>query len=114
MDERATDGTEPPRPLAAALGACDVYIAPTTRSLSHTTARKRATDAGDPRRDDARASPRTCSRASMAVDFDTMAALARAVAALLDDASSAHVSCPRGTDLTLDLTARAGSPTTAT
>src|ERR1700716_1212251 len=46
MDERATDGTEPPPPIAAALLACDVYLAPTTRSLSHTTARKRATDAG--------------------------------------------------------------------
>ena len=46
MDERATDGTEPPRSIAAALGACDVYVAATTRSFSHTAARKRATDAG--------------------------------------------------------------------
>ena len=46
MDERATDGTEPPPVIAAALTAADVMIAPTTRSLSHTTARKRATDAG--------------------------------------------------------------------
>ena len=28
MDERATDGTEPPRTMAAALAACDVFIAP--------------------------------------------------------------------------------------
>ena len=28
MDERATDGTEPPRTLAAALAECDVFIAP--------------------------------------------------------------------------------------
>ena len=53
MDERATDGTEPPRTLAAALAECDVFIAPTTRSLSHTTARKRASDAGARGRDDA-------------------------------------------------------------
>src|SRR6202035_3861604 len=46
MDEREIDGTEPPRPIAEALGGCDVFIAPTTRSLSHTTARKRATDKG--------------------------------------------------------------------
>jgi len=46
MDERANDGTEPPRTLAGALEACDVFMAPTSRSLSHTTARKRATDAG--------------------------------------------------------------------
>ncbi len=46
MDERATNGAEPPRSAAAALAACDVYIAATTRSLSHTNARKRATEAG--------------------------------------------------------------------
>src|SRR5437763_5465305 len=46
MDPREMDGNEPPRPIAAALDACNVFIAPTTRSLSHTTARKRATDAG--------------------------------------------------------------------
>src|SRR5438552_13316 len=46
MGERANDGTEPPRVVAEALRACDVFIAPTTRSLSHTVARKRASDAG--------------------------------------------------------------------
>jgi len=30
MDERGTDGTEPPASIAAALAACDLYIAPTT------------------------------------------------------------------------------------
>src|SRR5437660_8582984 len=39
MDERAEDGTEPPPAVAAALSACDVFIAPTRRSLSHTRAR---------------------------------------------------------------------------
>src|SRR5262245_40710408 len=46
MDEREVDGTEPPPPVAGALAACDVFIAPTTRSISHTVARKRATEAG--------------------------------------------------------------------
>jgi leucyl aminopeptidase (aminopeptidase T) len=62
MDERASHGTEPPPPVAAALEACDVFIAPTSRSLSHTSARKRATDAGARGRP-CRASPRTCSGA---------------------------------------------------
>ena len=38
MDERATDGTDPARPVAAAISACDVFIAPTSRSLSHAPA----------------------------------------------------------------------------
>ncbi|HET9125556.1 MAG TPA: hypothetical protein VFN65_11780, partial [Solirubrobacteraceae bacterium] len=42
MDERASHGAEPPRPVAAAMAACDVFIAPTTKSLSHTRARARA------------------------------------------------------------------------
>ena len=46
MEARSVDGTEPPRAVAGALSNCDVYMAPTTRSISHTTARKRATDAG--------------------------------------------------------------------
>jgi len=46
MDKRATHGTEPPASIAAALSACDVFLAPTTRSLSHTSARKDATNVG--------------------------------------------------------------------
>src|SRR5947209_17155847 len=46
MDARAEDGTEPPPTVAAALAACDVFVAPTSRSLSHTMARKQASEAG--------------------------------------------------------------------
>jgi len=46
MDERADNGTEPPPPVAAALAAADVFVAPTAKSLSHTRARKAASDAG--------------------------------------------------------------------
>ncbi len=109
MDERANDGTEPPAAIAAALASSEVFIAPTTRSLSHTTARKRATDNG------ARGATMPGVTADMlarvmAIDFDLMAARSRAVAALLSDGSAAHVTCPQGTELTLDLTGRAGIP----
>src|SRR4051794_41558398 len=46
MSPRPTDGSEPPAPVAEALAACDVFIAPASRSLSHTLARKRASEAG--------------------------------------------------------------------
>ncbi len=39
-------GTEPPDPVAEAMVGADVFLAPTTKSLSHTRARGRATDAG--------------------------------------------------------------------
>jgi leucyl aminopeptidase (aminopeptidase T) len=44
----------------------------------------------------------------MAVDFDTMAARSKAVAAALDAAAAARITCPRGTDLKLALDGRAG------
>jgi leucyl aminopeptidase (aminopeptidase T) len=107
MEPREMDGTEPPRPIAAALGACDVFIAPTTRSLSHTAARKRATDAGARGATMPGVTEDMLARV-MGVDFDLVVARSRAVAAVLDRASTAHITCPRGSDLNLDLTGRQG------
>lgn len=107
MDERETDGTEPARPIAEALRGCDVFIAPTSRSLSHTTARKRASDAGVRGATMPGVTAEMLARA-MAVDFDLMAARSRAVAALFDEGADAHVTCPRGSDLRLDLAGRRG------
>ncbi|HWF36670.1 MAG TPA: hypothetical protein VG295_14920 [Solirubrobacteraceae bacterium] len=109
MDERANDGTEPPPPLAAALAACDVFIAPTTRSLSHTTARKHASEAGARGATMPGVTAEMLARV-MAVDFDTMAARSRAVAELLTKGTTAHITCPRGSDLVLDITGREGIP----
>lgn len=39
-------GEEPPKPVAGALQSCDAFLAPTTKSISHTAARKQATDNG--------------------------------------------------------------------
>ncbi|MFB6077797.1 MAG: aminopeptidase [Halarchaeum sp.] len=39
-------GAEPPAPVAAAMRDADAFLAPTTKSLSHTRARSRASDAG--------------------------------------------------------------------
>ncbi|HWF23876.1 MAG TPA: aminopeptidase [Solirubrobacteraceae bacterium] len=105
MDERATDGTEPPPTLAAALAVCDVFIAPTTRSLSHTTARKRASDAGARGATMPGVTEDMLARV-MSVDFETMAARSRAAAAVLSKGTTAHITCPRGTDLVLDLSER--------
>ncbi len=107
MDERATDGTDPPRPIAAAMSACDVFIAPTSRSLSHTPARKRASEAGARGATLPGVTADMLSRV-MAVDFELMTGRSRAVADLLDSADDAHLTCPRGSDFTFDLAGRAG------
>jgi leucyl aminopeptidase (aminopeptidase T) len=107
MDERATDGAEPARPIAAALQACDVFIAPTSRSLSHTTARRRASERGARGATLPGVTEDMLARV-MAVEFELMARRSKAVAVLLDEANSAHASCPRGTDVTFNLSGRAG------
>ena len=105
MDERATDGTDPARPIAGALVACDVFIAPTSRSISHTPARKRASDAGIRGATMPGVTEDMLARV-MSVDFDLMVARSRAVAERLSRANSARLTCPRGSDFTLDLTGR--------
>jgi len=107
MDPRAVDGNEPPRTVAGALEACDVFIAPTTRSLSHTVARKRASEAGARGATMPGVTEDMLARV-MAVDFDTMTARSNAVSGLLSEATTAHLTCPHGTDFTLDLSGRQG------
>ena len=109
MSERENHGVEPPPPIAAALAACNVFIAPTSRSLSHTQARKRATDNG------ARGATMPTVTADMlarlmVADLDLLRARSRAVADLLSAADGAHITCPRGTDLHLDLSGREAIP----
>jgi leucyl aminopeptidase (aminopeptidase T) len=107
MEPRAVDGEEPPAAVAAALAVSDVFIAPTSRSISHTRARKAATDAGARGATLPGVTEDMLARL-MACDFPTLAARSRALAELLTGASEAHVTCPLGTDLRLDLTGREG------
>ena len=107
MAPRGENGEEPPPPIAEALAASDVFIAPTLKSLSHTQARKRASE----RRARGATLPGVTAEMLarlMAIDFDAMRARSKAVAGLLDAADSAHITCPRGSDLILDLTGRRG------
>jgi leucyl aminopeptidase (aminopeptidase T) len=102
LPPNAARGTEPPAPVAAALQACDVFIAPCLPSLSHTTARKQANDAGARGATMPGVTAELLARL-MSVDFDAMSVRCHAVARLLDDADEAHLTCARGTDLRLDL-----------
>ena len=103
------DGNEPPAPVAAALAAAGVYIAATTASLSYTDARAEATRRG------ARGATMPGATAEMVArlmsgDVSLMARRSRAVARLLSEAGQAHLTCPLGTDLRLELGGREGIP----
>jgi leucyl aminopeptidase (aminopeptidase T) len=107
MEPRNVDGQEPPAAVAAALAAADVFIAPTRRSISHTRARKAASEAGARGATLPGVTEDMLARL-MACDFPALSARSRALAALLTAADEAHVTCPRGTDLRLDLRGRDG------
>jgi leucyl aminopeptidase (aminopeptidase T) len=107
MAPRATDGSEPPAPVAEALAACDVFIAPASRSLSHTLARKRASEGGARGATMPHVTTDMLARL-MAIDFDRLRERSHAVAQVLDRGAEAHITCPRGTDLRLDLSGRQG------
>jgi leucyl aminopeptidase (aminopeptidase T) len=107
MEPRAVDGEEPPAAVAAALAAAQVFIAPTSRSLSHTRARKAASEAGARGATLPGVTEDMLARL-MACDFPLMVARSRRVAELFSAAQQAHVTCPRGTDFTVDLTGREG------
>jgi leucyl aminopeptidase (aminopeptidase T) len=107
MAERPEDGAEPPATIAAALAAADVFLAPTARSLSHTRARKAASDAGSRGATLPGATADLLARV-MDVDMERLRRRSRALAQLLTEADEAHVTCARGSDLRLDLRGRTG------
>jgi leucyl aminopeptidase (aminopeptidase T) len=107
MDPRPRDGAEPPAAVAGALKEANVFIAPTSRSLSHTRARKAASEAGARGATLPGVTEGMLARL-MACDFPALQRRSRALADLLSSADDAHFTCPRGSDLTLDLSGRTG------
>lgn len=107
MSERENNGTEPPPAVAAAMAACDVLIAPTTKSLSHTAARRAANDAG------ARVATmpgitEDMMARTMSADFASLRPRSREVARLLTKGSEVRITTAAGTDLTLGIEGRTG------
>jgi aminopeptidase len=101
-----TEG-EPPSPVAAALLEADAFVLPVKGSLSHSAARAAATGRGVRGLTVPGASAEVLARL-MAIDFDELQARSGAVAQLLDEADSAHLTCERGTEIVFDLTGRPG------
>jgi len=94
-------GEEPPRPVAAAMRETDVYVAPTTKSLSHTDARRAATAAGV-RGATMPEITESVMVEGLAADYDAIARHCRAVLDQVADAETYRVTTPAGTDLTLE------------
>jgi leucyl aminopeptidase (aminopeptidase T) len=109
ISERPSHGAEPPRTVAEAMAAADVVMAPTVQSLSHTAARKRATDAGARCATLPGVTEEMLARV-MSADMEGLRRKGHAVAEALDRASEAHITDANGTDLRLDLSGREAIP----
>lgn len=107
MTERETHGTEPPPQVAAAMSACDALVAPTTKSLSHTEARRVATERG------ARIATMPGITEDMLVrtmgaDYREIARLSEALSQALTSGREVRVTSPAGTDATFAIDGRQG------
>ncbi|MFD1684309.1 aminopeptidase [Halobellus litoreus] len=94
-------GEEPPGPVAAAMAEADVFLAPTTKSISHTRARGNACDAG------ARGATlpgitEDVFLTGLDADYDAIAQHCRDVLAQVSDADEIRVTAPAGTDITFE------------
>lgn len=106
-DER--HGAEPPAPVAEAMRVSDVVIAPTTRSLTHTGARKEACEAG------ARVGTmpgiiREVMRGAMLADYTEVAERADALLEAFEGVEEVRIESDTGTDLTLEVGGRDWHP----
>jgi leucyl aminopeptidase (aminopeptidase T) len=109
ISERASHAAEPPATVAEAMAASDVLLAPTVQSLSHTAARKRASENGARTATLPGVTEDMLARV-MSADMEGLRLKGHAVADALDRASEAHITDPNGTDLRLDLSGREAIP----
>ena len=109
MAERDSHAAEPPEPIAAAMARADVVLAPTVQSLSHTAARKAASDAGARIATLPGVTEEMLARV-MSADMEGLRRKGHAIANALTAASEARITCPNGSDLRLGLEGRAAIP----
>jgi len=102
IGERVTHGTEPPASVAAAMSAADVVICPTNQSLSHTEARRNATERGVRIATMPTATEELVARV-MSADVDGLRRRGTAIADLLTAGSEARITDANGSDLRLGL-----------
>lgn len=109
MFERDSHAAEPPDPIAEAMEAADVVLAPTVQSLSHTAARHRASEKGVRIATLPGVTEEMLARV-MSADMEGLRRRGGHLADLLDAAEEARITCPNGSDLRFDLKGRSAIP----
>jgi leucyl aminopeptidase (aminopeptidase T) len=107
MAERLTNGTEPPDAVAAAMLACDVLVAPTTKSVSHTEARRSASARGVRAATMPQVTEDMLVR-TMSADYAKVRDRSAKLAELLTRSGGVHITSEAGTDVALVIEGREG------
>lgn len=102
ISERESHAAEPPRPVAAAMLATDVIMAPTIQSISHTEARRAATEAGVRVASMPGVTEEMLARV-MAADMQLLRKRGTSLARALGAGAEARITSPSGSDLRLGL-----------
>jgi len=108
---RLRNGEEPPAPIAALMAASSVVLCPTSKSLTHTAARREACAHG------ARIATLPGITTDMMIrclnaDYNAIAERSKRLAALLESGNEVHVTSPAGTDIRLWRGGRKAMPNT--
>jgi leucyl aminopeptidase (aminopeptidase T) len=107
ISERDSAAAEPPHAVAAAMAAADVVLAPTIQSLSHTAARKAASDAGVRIGTLPGVTEEMLGRL-MTGDLEEIRRRGWAVVTALNRGTEARITCAHGSDLRIGLEGRLG------
>ncbi len=109
MSERASHAAEPPAAIAAAMSKADAVLAPTVQSLSHTAARRLASEGGTRIATLPGVTEEMLARV-MSADMEGLRRRGRVIADRLDHGSEARIRCPHGSDLVVTLGGRTAIP----
>jgi leucyl aminopeptidase (aminopeptidase T) len=107
ISERDSAAAEPPPLVAAAMAAADVVLAPTIQSISHTAARKEASETGVRIGSLPGVTEEMLSRL-MIGDLEEIRRRGWAVISALNRGSEARITCNHGSDLRIGLEGRNG------
>jgi leucyl aminopeptidase (aminopeptidase T) len=107
MSERDSAAAEPPGAVAAAMAAADVVLAPTIQSLSHTNARKVASEAGVRVGSLPGVTEEMLIRL-MSADLEEIRRRGWAIVSAMNGGSEARITCRHGSDLRIGLEGRLG------
>jgi len=108
---RQRNGEEPPAPIAALMAASNVVLCPTSKSLTHTAARREACAHG------ARIATLPGITADMMIrclnaDYNAIAERSKRLSVVLESGDEMHVTSPAGTDIRLRRGDRHAKPNT--